>query len=81
MVGVTEGPSDPLGQMRGRGEKTGVGRGYGCTCMPAGSASWPQRADKRRMAGDGAERRGPASCDNPPSKIPYNRLKPVHFGR
>jgi hypothetical protein len=23
----------------------------------------------------------PANCDNPPRKIPYYRLRPIHFGR
>jgi hypothetical protein len=33
--------------------------------------------DSRRVDIDGLEE---ARCDNPPRKIPYYRLRPVHFG-
>jgi hypothetical protein len=36
--------------------------------------------ESRTEAGGDQEEASVAPCDNPPRKIPYYRLKPIHFG-
>jgi hypothetical protein len=39
-----------------------------------------EAADLKKKLED-AERKAKDPCDNPPRKIPYYRLRPIHFGR
>jgi hypothetical protein len=47
------------------------------TRKPLGSLVDPQSQDRRTE--DGAAVVPDRSCDNPPRKIPYYRLRPIHF--
>jgi hypothetical protein len=35
---------------------------------------------KKKNDGDNNDFQEPDKCDNPPRKIPYYRLRPIHFG-
>jgi hypothetical protein len=55
----------------------------GGTWRTAGRTRWRVRRRKGRHTFLGGRHEGgpAARCDNPPRKIPYDRLRPTHFGR
>jgi hypothetical protein len=72
------------GHGRGRGHPPLCGGALGARGRGAGAPPPPPKGPEAEAEHGGAEQDQPERdqplCDNPPRKVPYYRLRPIHFG-